>query len=152
MTLADIRDYVETLGIADYVYMSTLPHKPEKAVGVYNTRRAQAYSTAIGGPQLKSYGTKYLTCLVHWNKSPRETEEAAAALFEALRSTREFWFVDYLTTRGGARLLTRGGNPLTIYGNRIIKFILPLYEIQDVGTDEAGVCEMVIEVAVIYRK
>ena len=28
----------------------------------------------------------------------------------------------------------------------------PLYETQDVGTDDSGVCEMVIEMAVIYEK
>ena len=33
-----------------------------------------------------------------------------------------------------------------------IKFIQPLYEPQDVGTDDSGIYEMVIEAAVIYEK
>lgn len=35
---------------------------------------------------------------------------------------------------------------------KTIKFIQPLYEPQDVGTDDAGICEIVIEMAVIYDK
>lgn len=36
--------------------------------------------------------------------------------------------------------------------NAKIKFIQPLYELQDVGTDDAGIYEMVLEAAVIYEK
>ena len=104
MTLADVRDYVESLKLADHVYMGKMPDKQDKSIGVYNSKHQYAYSTAIGGPDLQSYGTKYVTLLVHWTRSPRETEEAAAALFE------------------------------------------------DVGTDDAGIYEMVIEAAVIYQK
>ena len=129
MTLADVRDYVEALKLADHVYMGKMPDKQDKSIGVYNSKHQHAYSTAIGGPDLQSYGTKYVTLLVHWTRSPRETEEAAAALFEAVRKARE----------------------VTI-NNATIKFIQPLYEIQDVGTDDAGIYEMVIEAAVIYQK
>ena len=36
--------------------------------------------------------------------------------------------------------------------DELIKFIQPLYEHQDVGKDDAGICEWVIEMAVIYEK
>lgn len=78
---------------------------------------------------MESYGTKYVTFLVHWNKSPTETEKAATALFDAVRKARE-----------------------ATVNNVKIKFIQPLYEIQDVGTDDAGIFEMVIEAAIIYEK
>lgn len=78
---------------------------------------------------MQSYGTKYVTFLVHWNKSPRDTEKAASALFDAVRGARE-----------------------VIVNNAKIKFIQPLYELQDVGTDDAGIYEMVLEAAVIYEK
>lgn len=129
MMLSDVRDYIASLKLADHVYLGKLPDKQEKSIGVYNSKHQHAYHTAIGGPALESYGTKYVTLLVHWNKSPRDTEKAAAALFEAVRTARE-------VTVNDAR----------------IKFIQPLYEIQDVGTDDAGVYEMVIEAAVIYEK
>lgn len=129
MMLSDVRDYIASLNLADHVYQSKLDAKKEKSIGVYNSKHTHAYKTAIGGPALKSYGTKYVTLLIHWNKSPRETEKAAVALFEAVRDARE-----------------------VIVNNETIKFIQPLYDIQDVGTDNAGVYEMVIEAAVIYAK
>lgn len=129
MMLSDVRDYIASLKIADSVYMGKLPDKQEKSVGVYNSKHQHAYSTAIGGPALESYGTKYVTFLVHWNKSPRDTEKAATTLFDAVRTARE----------------------VTINESKI-KFIQPLYEIQDVGTDDSGIYEMVIEAAVIYEK
>lgn len=129
MTLADVRDYIDSLGLAGHVYMGKLPDKKEKSIGVYHSKHEHAYHTAIGGPSLESYGTKYVTFLVHWNKSMRDTENASTALFEALRQA------DHVTIN-----------------NQTIKFIQPLYEVQDVGTDDAGVYEMVIEAAVIYER
>lgn len=67
MTLSDIRDYIETL-TQGTVYAGPIPDKPEKIVGVYNSKHQHEYKVAIGGPQLESYGTKYVTLLVHWNK------------------------------------------------------------------------------------
>lgn len=129
MTLSDMRDYIASLGLADFVYMGKLDGKKEKSIGVYNSKHEHAYKTAIGGPILESYGTRYITLLIHWNKSPRDTEKTATALFEAVRDARE-----------------------VSVNNATIKFMQPLYEPQDVGTDDAGVYEMVIEVAVIYAK
>lgn len=129
MTLSDIRDYIDALGLAEHVYMGKMPDKEEKSVGVYNSKHTHAYKAAIGGSELESYGTKYVTLLVHWNKSLRETENAATALFGALQRARE-----------------------TAINEETIKFIQPLYDVQDIGADDAGVYEMVIEAAVIYAK
>lgn len=129
MMLSDVRDYIDSLGLAEHVYMGKMPDKPDKSIGVYNSKHQQVYQTAIGGPDLESYGTKYVTLLVHWNKSPRDTETAAMALFDTVKKARE-----------------------TTINNKIIKFIQPLYEVQDVGTDDAGIYEMVIEMAVIFGK
>lgn len=129
MMLSDVRDYVASLGLAEHVYMGKMPDKQEKSIGVYNSKHTYAYKTAVGGPALESYGTKYVSLLVHWNKSPRDTEKAATALFEAVSRARE----------------------VTVNA-KTIKFIQPLYELQDIGTDDAGVYEMVIEAAVIYGK
>lgn len=129
MTLEDVRDYIDSLDIAEHVYMGKLPAKEDKAVGVYNSKHQHAYHTALGGPSLEGYGEKYVTLLVHWNKSPRDTEKAATALFQRLRTARD-----------------------EKVNNEKIKFFQPLYDIQDVGTDEAGICEMVIEGVVIFEK
>lgn len=131
MMLSDVRDYIASLGIAEQgnVYMGKLDSKPEESIGVYNSKHQHSYKTAIGGPELESYNAKYVTLLVHWNKSSRDTESSAMALFKAVRNTRE-----------------------VIINNETIKFIQPIYELQDVGTDDDGVYEMVIEMAVIFEK
>lgn len=129
MTLADVRDYIASLNLADHVYMGKLPDKEEKSIGVYNSKHQYLYHTAIGGPDQESYGQKYVTFLVHWNKSPRDTEKATTDLFEVLRRVRD-----------------------AEINKETIKFIQPLYEPQDVGTDDSGIYEMVIEAAVIYEK
>lgn len=129
MTLSDVRDYIASLGLAAHVYMGKMPDKQEKSIGVYNSKHQRAYQTAIGGPALESYGAKYVSLLVHWNKSLRETERAAVTLFEVVRAARE-----------------------VAINEARIKFIQLLYEPQDVGTDDAGIYEMVIEAAVVYAK
>ena len=129
MTLADVRDYIASLNLADHVYMGKLPDKEEKSIGVYNSKHQYPYHTVIGGPDQEGYGQKYVTFLVHWNKSPRDTEKATTDMFEVLRRVRD-----------------------AEINKETIKFIQPLYEPQDVGTDDSGIYEMVIEEVVIYKK
>lgn len=61
----------------------------EKSIGVYNLKRAAPYGTAIGGRQEHSYGVKHVSVLVHWDRSLRGTERAAAALFGELENVRD---------------------------------------------------------------
>lgn len=129
MMLSDITDYIESLSIADHVYMGKLPDKSDKSIGVYNSKHQYPYKVPIGGTQLGSYDLKYITLLIHWNKSPSETEDAAKRLFAAVANTRE----------------------VTV-NNKIIKFVQPLYDLQDVGTDDFGIYEMVIEAAFVCGK
>lgn len=129
MMLEDVRDYIASLDVAEHVYMGKLPAKEDKSVGVYNSKHQNAYHTALGGPSLEGYGEKYVTLLIHWNKSPRETEKATVELFEKLRAVRD------------AKV-----------NGETIKFFQSLYDIQDVGTDDAGIYEMVIEGAFIFEK
>lgn len=130
MMLEDVRDYIDSLGLSEHTYMGKLDGKKEKSIGVYNSKHDGMYKTAIGGPALQSYGIKSVSILIHWNKSPRETERAAKALFEKLEETRE-----------------------VIVNETKIKFIqLLCSEPIDVETDDDGVYEMVIEAAVVYEK
>ena len=82
MMLNDVKDYVSSLGLAEHVYMGKMDSKLDRSVGVYNSKNGRVYKTAIGGPHMSSYGTKQVTILIHWNRSPRETERAAKELFE----------------------------------------------------------------------
>lgn len=129
MTLTDVRDYIASLDLTKEVYMGKLPDKPERSIGVYNSKHQYPYHGTLGGPNQQGYGIKHITLLVHWNKSPRDTEKVATALFDAINIVRD------------AKI-----NKTTI------KFIQLLYDLQDIGTDETGVYEYVIEAAVIYEK
>lgn len=130
MMLGDVRDYIESLKLSEHTYMGKLDDKKEKSIGVYHGKRETPYKTAIGGPSQQSYGVKSVSFLVHWNKSPRETEKAAKALFDVLRDTREVKI-----------------------NNSTIKFIQLLYDKPiDVGTDDNSIYEMVIDVAIVYEK
>ena len=129
MMLTDVRDYIDSLGIAEHVYMGKLPDKEDKSVGVYNSKHQYPYHATLGGASLEGYGEKYATILVHWNKSPRDTEKAATELFEKLRTMRD-----------------------AIVNNETIKFFQPIYPVQDIGTDDGGIYEMVIEGTFIYEK
>lgn len=127
MMLEDIRDYIVSLGISKNVYMGKLPDKKDESIGVYNSKHQHSYHRALGG--LEGYGEKYVSLLVHWNKSPRDTEKAATELFTKLTAARD------IRTN-----------------NETINFFQPLYDIQDAGADDAGIYEMVIEGAFIFRK
>ena len=130
MMLSDVRDYVKSIRPSNPVYLGKLDIKQEQAIGVYHSKHSHPPKTAIGGSRLESYGIKYVTLLVHWNHSMRDTEKAARELFEALRQTRE----------------------VTV-NKEHVKFIQLLTdEPVDVGTDDDGIYEMVIEAAVVYAK
>lgn len=130
MMLKDVKDFIKSLKLSDYTYMGVLDNKKEKSIGVYYGKREVPYKTAIGGASLQSYGVKSVSLLIHWNKSPSETERASMDVFEALRDARE-----------------------VSVNNSKIKFIQLMHnEPIDVGTDENGIHEMVIEAAVIYQK
>lgn len=130
MMLADIRDYIESLKKSKHVYMGKMDHKKECSIGVYNSKHSSQFKTAIGGPSLESYGVKSVSFLVHWNKSPRDTEKASKELYEALRDARDVKI-----------------------NSATIKFIQLLYnEPIDVGTDDNGIYEMVIDAAVVYER
>ena len=127
MTLVDVCDFAESLAIADHVYMGDLPDKEEKSIGVYNSKHQQAYHTALGG--VSGYGQKYVTFRIHWNKSLRETEKTATTLFDRLCKVRS-----------------------SQINQETIQFIRPRYDLQDIGKDDNGICEMVIEASVVYKK
>lgn len=131
ITLGSIREYISSLNITEdeHVYMGILDAKQEKSLGVYNSKHQYNSHKAIGGPNLEGYGEKYITILVHWNNSSCDTEKVAMGLYETLRRARD------IQTEDGT-----------------IKFFQLLYDSQDIGKDDAGICEWVIEAAVIFEK
>lgn len=130
--LKDIRDYISTLGITEdeYCYCGKMPDKKDKSIGTYPLKNRRQNSIPLGGIQNASYGVKGISFLVHWNKSPTETEKAAMALQEALISCRE-----------------------KLINGHTIKFIDVAYdEPISVNTDENGIYEYVIECLFYYER
>ena len=111
--LSDVRDFASQLltGLVDddHVYSGVLPDKPDKSIGVYNQKRGSPKKIAVSAPT--SYRIKPVSLLIHWNKSQRDTERAAAAVYNAVEN-----------------------------------------EAVDVGTDDNGIFEMVIEFEIYYER
>lgn len=130
MLLRDIRDYIDTLAIADHVYCGILPNKEDKSIGVYNMKGNRAPINTVGGSENRSYERKAISLLIHWNQSPTETEIAAMSLYKILES----------------------GKNIKINGHTIIFCKLLTDEPIPVDTDENGIFEYVIECYIYYDK
>lgn len=129
--LADIRDFIASIGIAanENVYMGKLDSKQDKSIGVYQRQNSYQPRMCIGSAS--SYERKPISILVHWNKSARETEKQAFLLYQKLTETVM---------------------PV-LMGNTMVFYIDMLnVEPVDVGTDDNGVYERVIEFDLYYRK
>lgn len=130
MMLSDVRDYIATLNIAvdNNVYMGKLDAKKDKSIGVYNLKQNRQPITPLGG--VGSYNVKGISLLVHWNKSPRETEEIALKLYKELEKCRNIEI-----------------------NNKKILFIEHLHnEPIFVDTDQNGIHEYVIECLFYYER
>ncbi len=130
--IGDVRDYIAGLGIADNnnVYCGKLDNKKDKSIGVYNLNRQRPLQTAVGGLNNSSYRIKSVSILVHWNKSVRDTEETSEQLYNMLRDTNNKIIND-------TKLLF---NKMQVDG--------PV----DVGTDDKGIFESVIELDIYYER
>lgn len=130
--LKDAADYIASLGIvdADHIWIGKLQDKVEQSVGVYSLRRNSTPRIPIGGLENTDHDTKRFSILLHWNKNVVAAEEVAVSLYEKLRDTRE----------------------VTVNEKQImfIKMLVP--EPVNVGTDENGIYEYVIEFELYERK
>lgn len=133
LKMTDIREWVSGLGVTDdsRVYIGKLDNKKQKSIGVYSRKREMTEEVALGGREMTSCATKSISILIHWNKSLRESEEAAQALFAALQNAS----VDF-----------------TIGDANVCYIALQVQEPVDVGTDDSGVYEFVIWVDFIYQR
>ncbi|MCI6467450.1 MAG: minor capsid protein [Faecalicatena sp.] len=130
MGLADIRDWVETLGIGKNFYIGKLDNKKEKSVGIYQRRPSGNPDIALGGMDNTKTATKQVSILIHWNKYANETEEVAQALYDKFLNVTD----------------------LTIAGKHVDYLRLEVPEPIDVGTDDNGVYERVIWLDFIYER
>jgi len=126
--LADIRDWIKTLIPADFYYVGKLDAKKEKSIGVYQLKRMIPPNVAYS--RLETYERKGVTLLVHWNKNATETETAAFMLYKKLRAV----------------------DSLRLNETRVLYLELLESEPVNIGSDENGVHECVIDLILYYEK
>lgn len=130
LTLADIREYLAGLDLADQVYIGKLNNKKDCSIGVYHRKGSGPPVTALGGMENSSYDIRRISLLIHWNKDARASERAAYGLYEKLQNV----------------------SSLDIGDTHVNFLILQVPEPVDVGTDDNGIYEYVIWLDFIYQR
>lgn len=128
ITLSDIRDWLKFYSNAERFYIGKLDSKQDKSLGVYSLKRTGTPVTAIGSES--TYDIIGVSLLIHWNTNANETEIEARQLYEALRTIKNETI-----------------NNTLVY---MIELLVP--EPVDVGTDDSGVYERVIELKIYYER
>lgn len=130
--IGDVRDYIAGLGIVDNtnVYYGKLDDKKNKSIGVYNNNKQRPVQMAVGGLNNSSYRIKSVSILVHWNTSVRDTEKTSEQLYNMLRDM----------------------NHITINDTKVFFTKMLVDEPVDVGTDDKGIFESVIELDIYYER
>ena len=126
--LAEFRDYLRTLEVADNYYIGKIDNSKHKTVGIYGAGSGLARIEAFG--KESSYDVTRIRILVHWNKNARETEVASRNLYEKLR---------YITD-------------VDMGGIHIDYLSLDEAEPSFIGTDDNGVYEYHISARIYYRR
>lgn len=126
--LSDVRDWLKTLITAEHYYIGKLDSKQDKSIGVYQRKNPAPPIKAIG--QESSYEIKPISILIHWNKNANETERTAFELYNQLSAV----------------------SSLEINETQVHFIALLQSEPVDVGTDDNGVFERVIEFDIYYKK
>ena len=131
MKTEEVLAYVKTLSVKpDHYYCGMLNSKKDKSFGIYQLKDSRSRDIALGGMTNTKTATKGISILVHWTQSTRETEDIAAALYDALATAQNI-----------------------VIGGQQVDYIQLLHnEPIDVGADENGICERVIEFILHYER
>lgn len=122
ITLSEIRQIIEDLQLSEHTYMGNVDNKKDKSIGIYGRRSISAFKKAVGGND--SYNIKEVSLLIHWNKSPGQSEAAAYDIFNAVQE---------------------------IATEKILFVKLANNEPVPIGTDKFGIYEYLIDFDVYYR-
>lgn len=129
--LADIRDHLKALGAVDATWtIGRYEAEKERRCCVYQRVDYGDAQAALGGAEATKTIVKHVQVLVHWNRNHKETEQAAQALYNALRF-----------------------NPRAeVGGDRVTYMDLMLPEPVDLGSDDNGIFERTIWLDVYYEE
>ena len=130
--LADIRDWIKTLGFAspENCYIGKLNNKKDKSIGVYQLKTSSKANIAIGGISNTKTLEKAVSILIHWNMNAKETEEISQEIYNKLLEIKEFVINDI----------------------KVNYIELLVSEPVDVGTDDGNIYERVIQAIFYFEK
>lgn len=128
MTLAEIRDWMKTKVTCPAWYIGKIDGKKPECIGLYNIAGRQPV-IALGGLDNTSYAVKSVSILVHWGKNADTAERKAQEVYAALF-----------------------GASAVIGGKRVIMFDMRVSEPVNVGTDDEGIYEYVIETNIYHER
>ena len=131
MKTEEVLAYVKTLSVKpEHYYCGMLNSKKDKSFGIYQLKDSRSRDIALGGMTNTKTAVKGISILVHWTQSTRETEDIAAALYDTLATAQN-----------------------VVIGGKQVNYIQLLHnESIDVGADENGICERVIEFIIHYER
>lgn len=129
--LKDVSNWLKKLDTKfDNYYIGFLDKKKDHSLGVYNFKREGKPIIAIGGIDNTSYAVKRISLLVHYSNATDETEEIANNLFMEIMNA----------------------HPEMIGEHKVMFIGMLTNEAIDVGRDEKGICEYVIEFEIYYKR
>lgn len=125
--LNDIKDWLKEFNVAEHYYMGKLDNKMDKSIGVYQRKTSIEPRVCFDG--LTSYEIKQVSILIHWNNDANSTERASYDLYNAIKQSKNII---------------------------ISKIEIPYVQLLssepiDVGTDDKGIYERVIELDFYYK-
>ena len=129
MTLAEVRDWLKTQVDCPAWYIGKIDGSKEQCIGIYNTT-GPTPRIAIGGLENTSTAIKPISILVHWGKNANLAEQKAQEVYNALF----------------------GKTGAVIGGRRVVMFQMPQAGPINMGTDDRGIYEYVIEAYIIYER
>lgn len=128
MLLSEVREYLKSKIECPHWYSGKIDASEEQCIGLYNIP-SSTQNIALGGLENTSYSTKALSILIHWTKNCDKAERKAQEVYNALF-----------------------GQNGKIGEHRVIKFDMRTSEPINVGTDNNGIFEFVIETVVYYER
>ena len=129
MTLKEVREYLKTKIECDNWYSGKIDAGKEQCIGIYGIQ-GLAPNIALGGLENTSYSTKAISILVHWTKNSNTAEEKAQEVYNTLFCNQD----------------------AVIGGHKVIKFDMKTSEPIEVGTDDEGIFEYVIETIIYFER
>lgn len=88
--LAEVRDWVKTLGLFDGYWIGRLSTKRNNTLGIYPLKNSPPRRVCLGGAQFNGYDMTAVSFLIHGNNNKNETERLAWDFYNALADRSEF--------------------------------------------------------------